>query len=104
MSANIEPVTPRKRVETALRRSHADRVPFTMYECKIPQCSAERALRNRGLCIVKRDVPVFKTHRPNVRVSQHVFWEEERQMTRTLYETPVAANMMLPSPTRSVAR
>jgi hypothetical protein len=55
----------------------------------IPQCVAEREMRNRGLCIVKRDAPVFKTHRPNVRVTRHVYWEGERQMTRTLYETPV---------------
>jgi hypothetical protein len=60
-----------------------------MYEGMIPQCTAEREMRNRGLCIVKRDAPVFKTHRPHVRISQQVYWEGERQMTRTLYETPV---------------
>jgi hypothetical protein len=58
-----------------------------MYENKIPQCTAERELRNRGLCIVKR-TSAFKTHTPNVKVSRHVYWEEDRQMTRTVYETP----------------
>jgi len=82
-------MTPRASVERALAGGHSDRVPFTVYECMIPQCTAEREMRNRGLCIVKRDVPVFKTHRPNVQVSRQVFWEGERQMTRTLYETPV---------------
>jgi hypothetical protein len=37
---------------------------------------------------VKRDVPVFETHRPNVKVSQQVYWLEGRRMTRTVYETP----------------
>ena len=82
-------MNPRARVDQVLRGERADRVPFTMYEGMIPQCTAERAMRNRGLCIVKRDVPIYKTHRPHVKVTQHVYWEGERQMTRTLYETPV---------------
>jgi len=80
-------VTPREKVERALQGGHSDTVPFTMYECMIPQCAAERQMRNRGLCIVKRDVPVFKTHRPNVKVSRHVYWEKDLEMTRTVYET-----------------
>jgi hypothetical protein len=54
----------------------------------IPQCVVERELRNRGLCIVKRDAPVFKIHRPNVKMTQSTFWENDRQMVRTYYETP----------------
>ncbi len=80
-------MTPRARVERALRGGHADRVPFTMYECMIPQCAAERALRNRGMCIVNR-LPVFRTHRPNVRTTQHTYWEGERRLTRTEHATP----------------
>ena len=82
-------LSPRQLVERVLRGGHGQRVPFTMYESKIPQCAAERQLRNRGLCIVKRDVNVFKTHLPNVKVTQQVFWEGPRQFTRTVYETPV---------------
>ena len=80
-------MTPRKRVEFALRGGHSSRVPFTMYENKIPQCTMERELRNRGMCIVNR-TSVFKTHLPNVKVSRHVYWEGDRQMTRTVHETP----------------
>lgn len=82
-------LSPRARVERALRGGHGDCVPFTIYESKIPQCAREREMRNRGLCIVKRDIPVFKTHRPNVKTTQHVYWEEEHKMVRTMYETPV---------------
>jgi hypothetical protein len=84
-------MTPREQVERVLRGEASERVPFTMYECMIPQCVAERAMRNRGMCIVKRDVPVYKTHRPHVRVTQQVYWEGERQMVRTHYETPMGA-------------
>ncbi|MCX6945768.1 MAG: hypothetical protein WCL24_08185 [Verrucomicrobiota bacterium] len=80
-------LTPRARVETALHGGHGGTVPFTMYECMIPQCAAERTLRNRGLCIVNR-LPVFKTHRPNVPTRQQVYWEGERKFTRTHYATP----------------
>jgi hypothetical protein len=82
-------MNPRERVERVLRGERVDRVPFTMYECMIPQCAAEREMRNRGLCIVKRDVPVLKIHRPNVKVTQQIYWEEEHKMIRTSYETPV---------------
>lgn len=82
-------MTPREQVETALQGGHGSKVPFTIYECMIPQCSVERELRNRGLCIVKRDIPVYKIHRPNVKVTQHVHWEGERKFVRTYYETPV---------------
>ena len=82
-------MTPRARVERALAGGHSDKVPFTIYESKIPQCSAEREMRNQGLCIVKRDIPIFKTHRPHVKVTAVTHWEGERPMTRTIYETPV---------------
>ena len=82
-------MTPRQRVETVLRGGHCDRVPFTMYENKVHQCTAERQMRNRGLCIVDRRVNVFRTHSPNVETRQETFWREGRQFTRTVYRTPV---------------
>lgn len=91
-------MTPRERVEVALRGGHADRVPFTMYENKIPQCAAERELRNRGLCIVQRNVPVFRTHSPNVKRRQEVTWEDGRRLVRTWYETPVGTVTTLDEP------
>lgn len=80
--------TLRRRVELALRGGCGDDVPFTMYEGMIPQCQAERELRNRGLCIVNRQ-NVFKTRRPNVNVQREIVLESGKQMTRTHYETPV---------------
>jgi len=82
-------LSPRRRVEITLRGGHADVVPFTIYEYKLQQSAIERGLRNRGLCIVNRHVPVFRTHRPNVTVTRQVSWEGGKQFTHTFYETPV---------------
>ncbi len=90
-------MTPRERVMRALRGGHADMVPFTLYESKIPQCAAEREMRNRGMCIVYR-TNVFKTTRPNVKVRQEVYWEGERRFVRTYYETPAGVLSSLNEP------
>lgn len=87
-------MTPRKRVEIALKGGHSEYVPFTMYESMIPQCATERELRNRGLCVVNR-IGVFKTQTPNVKTTRHVYWEGERELTRTVFETPKGALAML---------
>ena len=91
-------MTPRARVERALNGGRGDRVPFTIYEQKIPQCSAEREMRNRGLCIVKRDVPTFKTYRPHVKVTRYTTWEGDQEWVRTVYETPVGTLSTLGEP------
>lgn len=90
-------ISPRKRVETALRGGCGDRVPFTVYENMIPQCRAERELRNRGLCIVNR-VNVFRTHCPNVAVRQDHVREAGRSLIRTWYQTPVGTVDTLTEP------
>lgn len=91
-------MTPRKRVEAVLNGDKVDVVPFTIYEAKIPQCVAEREMRNRGLCIVKRDIPVIKTHQPNVKIKQEINQENGKQLIRTYYETPVGTLTTLMEP------
>ena len=95
---SIMAMTPRQRVEAALHGGRADKVPFTIYESMIPQCTAERELRNRGLCIVNRRYPVFITHRPNVKVTRQTYWQGDRQFVRTVYETPVGTVSTLTEP------
>ena len=90
-------MTPAERVEIALRGGHADKVPFTIYECMIPQCTVERNLRNRGLCILQRK-PVFRTYQPNVKITQQTYWENGRQFIRTIHETPVGSVSTLVEP------
>jgi len=87
-------MTPRKRVEIALRGGHSDRVPFTVYQGMVPQCTAEREMRNRGLCIV-RGGGVFHTHTPDVKTTEQVYWEGDKRFVRTAHETPVGIVSML---------
>src|SRR5690606_35737152 len=91
--------TPRHRVETALAGGCGDRVPFTIYESKMPQCAAERRMRNRGMCIVNRHHAVHRTHRPNVQVRSETFTRADgKTLTRTWYETPVGTVSTLTEP------
>ncbi|OHB54847.1 MAG: hypothetical protein A2Y12_05390 [Planctomycetes bacterium GWF2_42_9] len=78
----------RDKVETVLKGGVADQIPFTIYESKLPQCFVERKLRNAGLCIVQRHVPVYKTKTPNVEVKTIIYNENDKTFSRTEYQTP----------------
>lgn len=91
-------MTPRQRVEAILRGEMPDKVPLTMYECMIPQCTVERELRNAGMCIVYRGVNVFSTHTPNItRRSENVTLNGVHHV-RTITETPVGSLTELSRP------
>ena len=91
-------MTPRQRVERVLRGEPVDRVPFTIYDVKLPPCTAEREMRNRGLCIVNRSVPVFRGHQPNVKVTETHYQENGKRLVRTHYETPAGTVSTLHEP------
>lgn len=82
-------MTPKQRVLKALRKERVDKVPFTIYECMIPQCSVERELRNRGLCIINRRTPVVTTDTPNCTTEDFTYQERGRTRTRSVIRTPV---------------
>ena len=81
-------MTPRRRVEAVLRGGRPDKVPFTIYESKLPQCTVERRLRNDGLCIVERRRPVVRTRMPNVTSRTQTFTEKGIAYSRTDIHTP----------------
>ncbi|MGI5818547.1 MAG: uroporphyrinogen decarboxylase family protein [Armatimonadota bacterium] len=81
-------LTPRERVERALRFEDVDHVPFTVYECMIPQCEAERIMRNEGLCICQRPPAVYCSDTPGITRESHTFVENGRTRTRTVTHTP----------------
>ena len=91
-------MTARSAVETVLRGEAAPRVPFTIYECMIPQCAAEREMRNRLMCIVERRVPVYRTSRPHVKVRSESYTEGDTSLVRTWYETPAGTLTTLHEP------
>ncbi len=80
-------MTPRKRVEAVLKGERIDKIPLTIYESKIPQCSVERQLRNEGLCIVNRLIPVFKVISPNVSCESHSYTENGINLVRHFVKT-----------------
>ena len=90
-------MTPRERVETVLRREVPDKTPLTMYECMIPQCEAERRLRNDGLCIVQRR-GVVGTHTPNVTSETHTYSQDGKPRVRRVCHTPVGDLSTLDQP------
>jgi len=90
--------TPYRRVMTALHGDKPDKTPFTIYQEKIPRCTAERDLRNRGLCLVKRTTS-YSMYRPNVEVkSCHYTDKRGRNVVRTVYSTPVGEVSTLTQP------
>lgn len=81
-------LTPRERVEKALLFEDVDHVPFTVYECMIPQCEAERIMRNEGLCICQRGPGVYGSRSPGITSETHTYVENGRTRTRTVTHTP----------------
>jgi hypothetical protein len=81
-------ITPYKRAIAALRGQWTGKVPFTAYEYLVSQCYAERNLRNRGLCIVKR-VQSYSLQHPNVsEKSLHYMDDFGKSLIRTTLYTP----------------
>jgi hypothetical protein len=82
-------ITPRERVMIALHGGRSDKVPFTLYENKLPQCTVERELRNRGLCVVCR-MSSYREVMPDVRVTSHSWTDDKgRDFVRNTFSTPV---------------
>ncbi|NOZ64650.1 MAG: hypothetical protein GXO71_06965, partial [Caldiserica bacterium] len=68
-------LTPKERVVKALLGEKVDKVPFTVYETFLPRCAVERKLRNMGLCVVSRNVPVLQVLTPDVKVKETRYQE-----------------------------
>lgn len=83
-------MTPRERVEAVLLGRGPDHVPFTVYECMLPQCEVERRLRNDGLCIMNRRYPGYTSSTPNCTVESHTFTDPNtgKGLVRTITHTP----------------
>jgi hypothetical protein len=101
-------ISPKKRVELALNKKEIDKIPFTVYgswwggsklsaqnpviplHCNlIPQCGAERILRNKGLCIIDQSYFGWTSITPNVKIKSTVYEDNKKLKVRTDYSTPV---------------
>ena len=61
-------MAPCDRMMAVLKGRWADRVPFTIYENKLPQCALERQLRNLQevrIIINNKDLAWLRHHRPH---------------------------------------
>lgn len=79
---------PKERVENVLKRKKPDKIPFTIYENKLPQCTVERILRNNGLCIVKR-ISLYNAIYPDVKWKTIIYTENKEEFTKTIIDTPL---------------
>jgi len=82
-------MTPRKRVEAVLHGDTPDQVPFTIYECMVPQGDVGQQLRKEGMCIVDRGHPVVHTRTPNVTYRSQNYTQDGITYSRTDIHTPV---------------
>ncbi len=81
-------MTPRQRVETALRGDLPDVIPFSIYANKLPRCQVELELRNAGACILERSPGALSVETPNVKATTVQTQENGATIIRTTYETP----------------
>ncbi len=81
---------PRERVEIALRHGYSGIIPFTIYEHKIKPSALERELRNCGLCIVNRTVPVCRTVYNDVKITKYGYYDDAgKYFEKCVWSTPV---------------
>jgi len=81
-------MTPRERMEAALRHERPDKVPFTIYEGMAPTEQALPELKRRGLGFVKR-ASVVSTRYPNCTSETTQYEEDGKKLVRTDIRTPV---------------
>jgi len=65
-----------------------DKVPFTIYEYKIPQCAIERQLRNDGMCIVNRRHVAYSVSTPHCTSESYHYSEDGLPRVKTVVRTP----------------
>jgi hypothetical protein len=84
-------MTPRERVEAALRGELANKVPVVAFADQLPRSATERRLRNSGLCLVLREPAVHRTVYTRVQ-EQEVRWRDQgHAFVRHEVSTPVGA-------------
>lgn len=81
-------MTPRERLEAALRGEPVDFVPFAVYENHLPRGAVERRLRDEGLCVVVRAGNVYRTSTPGVTHRAIDFVRDGVALQRTWIQTP----------------
>ena len=80
-------MTPGGRLEAIFRGQLVDRVPFALKGWRVPQCEAERQLRNRGMGVLD-SAPVYAVSSPNVTTTHVEYADGGVHLRRTTVDTP----------------
>ena len=80
-------MTGRKKLEAVFRGEMVETVPFALKGWRVPSCTLERELRNRGMAILDH-VSVCAERRPNVKQSATTKTVNGLVRSTTVYETP----------------
>jgi len=80
-------MTPKQRVEAALRGERANKMPLTAYAEYVSQSASERRLRNGGLCIVCRQPSFYKTAVPHTTCERKHYEREDGEFVETQIST-----------------
>ena len=64
----------RERILAAMAWQEPDQVPLTIYDWMIPRGSAERELREMGLCIITR-LPAHRVEHREVQYHTQEYWQ-----------------------------
>jgi uroporphyrinogen-III decarboxylase len=78
----------RERILAAMAWQEPDQVPLTIYDWMIPRGSAERELREMGLCIITR-LPAHRLEHRAVQFHTQEYWDNGRHLLRRTIRTPV---------------
>lgn len=77
----------RERLQRIFEGECVDRIPFALKGWRIPQCQAERELRNRGMAILDAH-SVYSVHSPNVHTETRSFIRDGVRCTESRIRTP----------------
>ena len=77
----------RERLEAIFAGEMVDRIPFALKGWRVPQCQAERELRNRGMAILDAR-SVYAVRSPNVRTETRTFPRDGVSHQSTRISTP----------------
>ena len=81
------PKSNRSRIEAVFHGELIDAVPFALKGWRVPQCTAERELRQRGMAILDA-AAVHRARCPNVNTTRSITYVDGLQFDRTVVQTP----------------
>ena len=101
----VQNMTNRQRVQAVLRGNRPDKIPFTIYDWKIPWGYDKRKLRERGLVMMER-FPGWRAEYPHCELTMLTFTQDGHKYEREIVKTPRGeiTSLFLPDQTCNVRK